>query len=431
MDFKFEWNEFADQPHNVAPRKERLRRHLRHFGSYFRLIGSNLRVAVPVLRTYRRYWKAVYRSAVSIGPSAFGVACSPVAGRFEEVVRSLRETGVRTTLVRIPSWERAKLDYYQDFVGLLHDEGFKIVLALLQNREDVLRPSSWHDFCGEVFARFSPLAEYFEVGHAWNRTKWGVWDYEEYLSLAAGAASAAGNYDLKLVGPAVIDFEFHLYPPTLRAIPFDIISSLLYVDRVRSPENAQFGWTTAQKTALLRAVVDSTSRRGRELWITEVNWPLEGTGKYSPAPGKPGVSEEEQASFLVRYFVICLAAGFVRRVYWWQLAAPGYGLIDNRGETWRQRPAYPGLAVMVGMLDGSCFVGKIPHPSAEIFLFRRAEETFAVCWTKKGRSEYRFPAVVRKIVGRDGKKKDFPSGKIVIGESPQYVFFSECPIPEA
>jgi hypothetical protein len=222
----------------------------------------------------------------------------------------------------------------------------------------------------------------------------------------------------------VIDFEFHLYPPTLRAVAFDKVSSLLYVDRSGAPENAQFGWTTAKKVALWKAVVDGSLGESRECWITEMNWPLEGAGEYSPAPGKPCVSEEDQANYLVRYFIICLASGLVGRIYWWQLVSPGYGLIDSREKMWRKRPGYHALSQMVRLLEGSRFEGKAPSAGAKIFLFRKGSREFAVCWTKSGAVEHEFIRPPVQIVDRDGREQSAGSNRIWIEEKPQYVFFS-------
>jgi hypothetical protein len=422
MTFPFAWNDLADQPHNVAPKKERLRHHFKHAGSYLALAAANAVLAVPVLRRYRQYRKTMYRRPVNIG-SPFAVSCSPAGERDDEVVESLAAAGIRQTLVRVPSWKRAELSRYEDFIRRLRGEGFDVVCALLQRRDDVLEPSSWEGFLADVFAGLSPLCLYFEVGHAWNRTKWGVWDHKEYITLAKAAVPLAARHGARLVGPAVIDFEFHLYPPTLRAVAFDKVSSLLYVDRSGAPENAQFGWTTAKKVALWKAVVDASLGKPRECWITEMNWPLEGAGEYSPAPGKPCVSEEDQANYLVRYFIICLASGLVERVYWWQLVSPGYGLIDSRERVWRKRPGYYALSQMAGLLEGSRFDGKDPAAGAEIFLFRKEGREFAVCWTRAGAVEHEFVRAPVQIVDRDGQEKPAGSARIWIEEKPQYVFF--------
>lgn len=422
MTFPFAWNEFADQPHNVAPRRERFWHHFRHAGTYVSLAASNIGLAVPALRRYRQYRKSMHKHPADLG-HPFAVACSPAGERDEAVVGALKATGVRQTLVRLPSWERGELRRYERFIRLLRGKGFEVTAALLQRREDVLNPSSWEGFLRDVFSGFSSLCDFFEVGHAWNRTKWGVWNYREYIDLVRPAMPLAQKHGARLIGPAVIDFEFHLYPLTLRQLPFDKVSALLYVDRTGAPENAQFGWTTAEKVALWRAVVDTTLPEPKGCWITEVNWPLRGTGKYSPAPGKPSVTEEDQASFMVRYFIICLATGLVERVYWWQLVAPGYGLVDSRDDPWRRRPGFFAMKTMTRLLEGSRFVGKGTDGEAEIFLFRKGEDEYAVCWTRRGEVRHSFSRRPKLVIGRDGEEKAPGSEIIRIEERPQYVFF--------
>lgn len=421
MSFEFRWNPFTDQPHNIAPRKERFLHHFRHAGSYVSLVLSNLRKAHAVLPLYREYRKKMFKEQVNID-TPFALSVSPSREQDEEVVEALKELGICRSLVRIPSWEREKLEVFQEFMKHLAENDIELTIALLQQRNDVLDPSCWEGFLEDVFSRFAKFSSFFEIGHAWNRTKWGVWDYKEYLNLAHPAVSLSKKYNAELVGPAVIDFEFHLYPPVLRAIPFDKVSSLLYVDRVGAPENKQFGWDTPRKVALLKAVVDGSSRGKRDLWITEVNWPLKGTGKYSPASGRPNVSEEEQADYLVRYYILCAASGFVERIYWWQLVAPGYGLIDSRGKEWRRRPSFYAMKTMVSQLERSLFKGKVEHPRAKIFSFFKGERNFFICWTKGPAFDYFFDGRVVRVLSRDGKEIPSGNGRVKIEASPKYVF---------
>jgi len=431
MKYSFEWNEFADQPHNVAPRSERTLHHFKHWRTYFSLVAADLHYGFRGLRLYRRYRKAMYREPVRIDPSAFAVSVSPtsrsVSDPSGDVIELLKAAGVQETLVRIPSWEKGRLADCEKFAARLHAQGLGLTIAVLQRREDVFEQAAWAGFLEDVFARFRPFCPNFEVGHAWNRTKWGVWDYTEYLKLVQPAIKLRDKYGAKLVGPAVIDFEFHLYPPTVSRLPFDKVSSLLYVDRVGAPENAQFGWTTAMKTALFKALADASAGRDCDCWITEVNWPLQGTGKFSPASGEPNVTEEEQADLLVRYYLICLAGGLIERVYWWQLAAPGYGLIDSREEPWRKRPSYHAFRTMTGIIGGSTFVGREGRPEragGEIFLFEKQGREFAVCWTKGAPFEHEFLRPVKRILDRDGKDLEVRPGPIEIEGSPKYVFFA-------
>jgi len=422
MIYPFDWNEFADQPHNVAPRSERMGHHLRHWTTYLSMIGADIRDGVPAYFLYRRYRKRLFRRPVAFGRDMFAVSASPCPGRNEEVAALLKEAGVGQTLVRIPSWDKGRLDAYEEFVRLLRSNGIGLTIALLQRREDVFEAEDWTRFVEDAFVRFRGACPFFEIGHAWNRTKWGVWDYTEYLKLARPAFDLGRRYGVRLVGPAVIDFEFHLYPPTLRSLPFDKVSSLLYVDRVGAPENAQFGWTAAEKIALFKAVSDRSAGKRVEAWITEFNWPLEGTGKYSPASGKPNVSEDRQADYLVRYYVAALASGHIERMFWWQLVAPGYGLIDSREPVWRRRPSFAALRTMIEILSGSTFTGKAEDGEGEIFYFRKEGRDFAACWTNGPPFEYDFRRPAERIIGRDGGAIK-GGGEVRIDGTPKYVFF--------
>ena len=61
------------------------------------------------------------------------------------------------------------------------------------------------------------------------------------------------------------------------------------------------------------------------------------------------MSEEDAADYLVRYVRMAIGSGHVSRVYWWRLAAHGFGLVDvpPDGSPWRPRPAYRALAALL------------------------------------------------------------------------------------
>ena len=113
----------------------------------------------------------MYKEPVRI-ESPVALSVSPSEERADEVLELLKETGVRKTLVRIPSWERGKLDIFEKFFKLLLKHDIELTIALLQQRDDVFNPSRWQQFLEEVFSRFGGDASFFEIGHAWNRTTW-------------------------------------------------------------------------------------------------------------------------------------------------------------------------------------------------------------------------------------------------------------------
>jgi hypothetical protein len=52
------------------------------------------------------------------------------------------------------------------------------------------------------------------------------------------------------------------------------------------------------------------------------------------------VDEATQAKYLSQYFTIANNTGWVKRVYWWQLINPGYGLVDHRQKQLRKMPSF-------------------------------------------------------------------------------------------
>ena len=163
---------------------------------------------------------------------------------------------------------------------------------------------------------------------------------------------------LKLIGSNVIDFELHFTAHTLfnfQNIHFDALGSLLYVDRRGAPENTQMGFNLMGKINLLSTLMSLSPKTANELIITETNWPIKNTAPYAPTSEHECVSEEDYAAFMVRYYLIAFASQKVSCVYWHQLIAPGYGLIDNR-EGIRKRSAFDAYKTMLSHLSDAQFL---------------------------------------------------------------------------
>jgi hypothetical protein len=90
------------------------------------------------------------------------------------------------------------------------------------------------------------------------------------------------------------------------------------------------GFSLIGKIKLLNALLSLSPKTANELIITETNWPIKNTAPYAPTSEHECVSEEDYAAFMVRYHLLAFASQRVSSVYWHQLIAPGYGLIDNR-----------------------------------------------------------------------------------------------------
>ena len=266
----------------------------------------------------------------------------------------------------------------------LHRQGHPIALALIQDRRAIREQKGWRQMVTLAFDRAHAYADFFEIGHATNRSKWGIWDFREYTRLLDPVRASLIQYpEARITGPACIDFEPHALAALLhllpRDLPFHALSHHLYVDRRGAPENFQGPFDTVGKCALLRAFARTHRFADDRLLLTEVNWPLLGTGPWSPVTSPyetldprqndPSVTEDTYAAYMARYLLLTLASGHVQRVYWWRLAARGFGLIDDTDPAaWRPRPAFFALQTLLQKLSGTTFTQKLPTPPGEFAL---------------------------------------------------------------
>ncbi len=288
----------------------------------------------------------------------------------------------------------------------LHRQGHSIALALVQDRRALREPKGWRQMVTLAFDRAHTFADFFEIGHATNRSKWGVWDFREYLRLLDPVRSCLIQHpEAKITGPACIDFEPHALGAILGLLPRDLsfhaLSHHLYVDRRGAPENAQGSFDTVAKCALLRAYARAHGFADDRLIVSEVNWPLLGTGVWSPVnspyetldprTNDPSVDEDTYAAYMARYLLLSLASGHVSRVYWWRLAARGFGLVDDADPgAWRPRPAFFALQTLLQRLAGATFAKKISSPPGEFALgFTRPNgPPLTVRWTLSSAPEF-------------------------------------------
>ena len=142
--------------------------------------------------------------------------------------------------------------------------------------------------------------------------------------------------DLKLIGPSTIDFEYYYNVRAmfnLYKIKYDKVSSLLYVDRRGAPSNTQYGFfDTKNKIDLLYSLCKLSPKTNDEVYITEVNWPLSNTAPYAPTSEHECVSNEDYSKYMIEYLETVKKSKKIQKVFWHQLIAPGYGLVDNRDD---------------------------------------------------------------------------------------------------
>ncbi|HMP76478.1 MAG TPA: lipopolysaccharide kinase InaA family protein [Kiritimatiellia bacterium] len=404
------WDEKSAQPINAWASRER--NWLMPAHNHFEIIGAVLRSAARVPGPYRELRAGAFGAPRALA-GCWGMSVEPRPDAWARERALLPAHPGLPLLIRLYHHKGgAQWDFAIAAGRELATAGFPVSFALCQDRRAVIDPAAWRAFCTRVLPHVAAFAEWVEVGHAVNRVKWGLWSLRDYRHLVEPvAALKAAHPSLRIMGPACIDFEYPQILGALGRLPggfhFDALSHHLYVDRRGAPENRQGRFSTLEKFALARAIARASRHCEDRLIVSEVNWPLANTGIYSPVcspymyPGQivgaPNVDEQDYARFMVRYLLQAACSGLVERVYWWRLAAHGFGLVDDRAEPWRPRPAYRAWLRLLDVLGNATFDRNLSvGEGAYLHLFRRPDgEQLAVgyAWNARGAAVLPFTCV--------------------------------------
>jgi hypothetical protein len=265
-------------------------------------------------------------------------------------IKLVKELGVQDILIRLPLSDIKNISKYKIFIEQFKE--YNILINILQDRRHIVNTELLKSSITTIFKTLD--AKEYQVGNAINRKKWAFFTMDEYMSFYKTVQDIrdAKFPDIKLIGSSVIDFEYHFSVRTLfnfYKIHYDSFSSLLYVDRRGDPKNSQMGLDLIKKIKLLYAIISLSPKSSNEILITEANWPISNTAPYAPTSEKECVSLEIYALYMIQYYLLTLSTGMVAKVYWHQLIAPGYGLVDNR-EGLKKYPAFKAYKTMVGLL---------------------------------------------------------------------------------
>jgi len=330
------------------------------------------------------------------------------------------ELGVKHLLVRFPMSDMANINAYVEFILSLKAES--ILLNVIQDPDTIKdRDTLAKDF-HLIFEKFSSCVSLFQVGSTINRSKWGFFSVNQYLKFyqIAYQLKKRSFPTIKLLGPSVIDFEYHYVIHALFnffSLKYDAISALLYVDRRGAPENTQMGMDLNSKIHLLYALATISPKSTNEIYITETNWPLTGTAPYAPTSEHECIDEELYASYMVRYYLLALCSNMTKAVYWHQLIAPGYGLIDNRDDKLHKRSAFYAYKTMLEQLQGTDILSFIQHKSFYEIIAQKDENLIQVLWCNDTTFELSFNKEVH-VTSRDGE--EYMADKVILSASPLY-----------
>ena len=340
INIKFPWDRYSDQPYVL---KKELKQELRrgHKIDYIKLITTNL-IFFPYLFA-RFYFKSKFHKRLIKTPEFYGLCVNldKGVGQYELV----EELGVKSLQIRVFLNDIKNIDAYVEFAkGFGVDK--EILITIIQDREHIENPKLLEADITTIFQKFKDITDEVMIGNAINRIKWGFVSIEEYLSFYETIQKIRDRDfpNIKLIGSSIIDFEYHFTIRTLfnnYNVHYDRVASLLYVDRRGSPYSTQMGiFDLKNKIEFLETIVKSSKKSENSIYITETNYPLSGTAPYAPTSEKECVSEELYNRYMLDYFDIALRSQKVQKVYWHQLIASGYGLVDNRDGKLRKTKAF-------------------------------------------------------------------------------------------
>lgn len=407
------WDSFSDQPEVIRDKAYKRRIYKAVAWDFIKMLGTNLFIfPLSVL-----FYLLIPRKKINIDHACFFGLSINLDKNPDDTRALIDDLGVDTLLIRLPLHDIENLSVYIDFAQQYHDKN--LLINILQDRRHIENPSLLQQSLDQIFHHFSPLTQRFQIGNAINRKKWAIFSMDEYLRFYKIA------YDLKqqkypqliLLGSAVIDFEYYFTIRTLfnfYRLRFDQLSSLLYVDRRGAPENTQTGLDLTKKLQLLQSIARLSPKTNADIVITETNWPIENTYPYAPTSSEECVSLEDHANYLVRYYLLALASGVVKNVYWHQLIAPGYGLIDNRNGLIKY-PAYYAFKTLLSLLKQAKFIELKQQQGLYQARFQ-GKHVIDVYWALKPMT---LNAKGKTIILRDGQK--IHQDEIVAGESPVYM----------
>ncbi|MEM7392730.1 MAG: lipopolysaccharide kinase InaA family protein [Verrucomicrobiota bacterium] len=398
------WDERSGQAISTMRSRERRK----HFPlSHHLKTGLACLNALPSVRKHYRALSAhCFQERVDL-THRIGITVHPREETWDQEYEYLKALPKTSLWVRFHHHEdEARRCFTAKTIHALHQAGYPISIALVQDRRAVNDPEAWASFARRVLEAVHESVEWVEIGHAINRVKWGVWTYPEYNRLVDGVMALKSAFPaLKFSGPSMIDFEYHFVMGALNHLSpgarFDALSHHLYVDRRGAPENCQGKYDTVAKCALARAMARTAENCEDRLIVSEVNWPLEDTGVHSPVgspylyPNQrlngPSVSEDLYAAYMVRYYLQALCSGMADRVYWWRLAARGYGMVDDTNpDQWRPRPAYAFLKTFLEQLGTAEFIRRdLPGGGIQRFTFEgEGGKSVQLLYTTEEKTEF-------------------------------------------
>lgn len=412
---KLDWDNYSDQPAVIKDKVLKKKIYQQARWDSIKILMTNM-LMYPLC--FLNYLIFPVKKIDTDTASFFGLSIN-LNKNPEQTYELIEDLKVNNLLIRMPLSDIENIQSYVEFAKQYQDKN--LLINILQDRRHIEDSSLLKQSLETVFTEFSTLTHYFQLGNAINRKKWAIFSMDEYLRFyKVGFDLRNARFPkIKLLGSAVIDFEYYFSIRTLfnfYKVKFDQFSCLLYVDRRGAPENTQMGLDLSKKLHLMQAMLRLSPKSSNQIVITETNWPITRTAPYAPTSENDCVDLETHADFLVRYYLLALASGVVKNVYWHQLIAPGYGLIDNRSGTLIKYPAYTAFKTLLFILKESYFIGMKNDDGIYCVTFTKSTHTknpdsknqhkIEVYWSVSNNCRsINIDNKTQRLITRDGKEK--------------------------
>lgn len=411
----FHWDPHSDQPYSITSKSYKRKRRLQSVGSMLYMFIISL-LMMPIALLLQKLWKKP-----TIHPQNFFGMSVNFDKAPTETAAFVNELGVKKLLIRFRMDQMERIKDFKLWLGNFSNQ--EITLNIIQDPN--LAHKDLEKTFKTIFTHFFPLVKRYQIGTTLNRSKWGFYSVNEYLRFFRIAHKIKKAFvGIELFGPSVIDFEYYyttqaLFNPAL--LSFDACSALLYVDRTVTPENKQFGFNLLAKINLLYSLVKLSPKSKNRIIITETNWPIIDSGKYAPTSDLECVTQEEFANYLIRYYLLALGSSKVETVYWHQLIAVGFGLI-NPNKNLEKRAAFYAFKTMMEQLASAHNIKLIVHKTYYELSYSHSKYSASVLWTNN--TEISYPLENKaSYITRDGKPMQ--TQNLIITASPIYLIHKE------
>lgn len=165
--------------------------------------------------------------------------------------------------------------------------------------------------------------------------------------------------------------------------------------------------------------------REKPIWITEIGYPTH--------DGASGVTEEQQANYLTRTFLLARSSPTIQRVFWYDFQNDGtdptepefnFGLI---GKDRNPKPAYKACRTLASLVRDFPLKEHGKRDAAYVYEFEKGKDWVIATWKMGEPESTNIPVRGRRfiIIERDGKARAIeaqePFLKMTVSESVRYI----------